>query len=87
MRTLKQKLRKGWNFTRVIYTLVGSALLIQAVMQHDWLWGVMGTYLALMGVFALGCAAGNGCAGSWESGEKTDGSVTGEITYEEIKTK
>ncbi|MBS1952451.1 MAG: hypothetical protein OJF59_002075 [Cytophagales bacterium] len=60
---MKQRVITGWNFQRVIYVLLGGAIIVQSVMQHEWGGVILGGYFASMGVFAFGCAAGN-CFGN-----------------------
>ncbi|MBS1589793.1 MAG: hypothetical protein JST52_09295 [Bacteroidetes bacterium] len=56
---MKQRLLTGWNFRRVVYLVVGSALLIDSIWRQQWLGVVFGGYFAAMGIFAFGCASGN----------------------------
>jgi len=57
-----QRITTGWNFTRVVYVLLGVALVVQSLPGTEWFGIVFGSYFAAMGVFAFGCAGGN-CLG------------------------
>jgi len=56
---MKNKIIKGWNFTRIVYTLIGLVLLIHAVIDYTIFGILLGVYITAMGVFAFDCAAGN----------------------------
>lgn len=56
---LKERLLSNWNISRVFYLLMGIFILVQSVMNAQWLGVLFGGYFSAMGLFALGCAAGN----------------------------
>ncbi len=58
---MKERILTGWTFRRVLYLAVGIILVIQSIMDNDWLIALPGIYFASMGLFAFGCASGN-CA-------------------------
>jgi len=61
---MKERILYGWNIRRVLYTLIGSIVIIQSVIQHQW-WGIfLGGYFAAMGIFRFGCASGECFTGS-----------------------
>ena len=49
-----------WTFQRALYVLIGSWMVVQAVSDGQWSWSIFGAYLAAMGLFSFGCAAGCG---------------------------
>ena len=59
MKTLKNRVLKGWTFSRFMFVLIGSFIIIQAVLDGHWYGVVLGAYVAFMGIFAFGCASGN----------------------------
>jgi len=61
---MKQRILTGWTFSRALYAFMGIAIIIQSVVQHEWIGILLGGYLAAMGVFGFGCAAGNCFGGS-----------------------
>ena len=79
--TMKQRILTGWNFFRILYLLAGIMILIQSVMDRQWMGMALGIYFATMGLFAVGCAAGN-C--NYQPGPKS-GSGTEDTKFEEIK--
>lgn len=85
---MKERILNNWTFTRALYLLIGIALIIQSVMEHQWFGVVFGGYFASMGLFAFGCAAGNCYTGnsSTEALQKTN-TVTEDVKFEEIKSK
>ena len=83
---MKERILNGWTFTRVFYLLLGSMVIIQSAMSHQWFGVFFGAYFASMGLFAFGCAAGN-CFGGQCLGDdtkKADKSFQ-DVKYEEIK--
>lgn len=60
---MKQRIVTGWNFIRVLYLLAGIMILIQSVTERQWMGIALGLYFVVMGLFAVGCAAGN-CFGN-----------------------
>lgn len=83
---MKERLTTGWNFQRIIYLVIGSFILIQSLIELQWMGILFGSYFASMGLFAFGCASGN-CFGSTC---KTPGSKQNNIDkveFEEVKSK
>lgn len=59
---MKRLLTTGWNFMRVFRIVAGVAALTYAIIKHDYLAGIAGSFLLFTGVFNVtGCGAG-GCA-------------------------
>ncbi len=55
---IKSRLLKNWNWMRILYLLIGTSALIAAFLVHAWLIGVIGVFMIFMGIFSMGCAAG-----------------------------
>lgn len=51
--------KHSWNLSRVVYLLLGVFFIANAVLEGDWAVGVFGSWLFLMGLFRVGCAAGS----------------------------
>ncbi len=56
---IKERLLKGWTAVRIIYLVIGLAVIFQAAAYDQWPGILLGAYLSLMGLFAFGCAGGN----------------------------
>ena len=56
---IKQRLLSGWNFSRIIYLIMGILMVIQSIMMHEYLMTAMGLYFSAMGLLGFGCASGN----------------------------
>ncbi|HRP53427.1 MAG TPA: hypothetical protein PLI97_07955 [Fluviicola sp.] len=56
---MKQRLFYNWNAIRVLYVVIGVSLSIQSFRSSEWMGVIFGLYFSAMGIFALGCAAGN----------------------------
>ncbi|MBS1599403.1 MAG: hypothetical protein JST75_14350 [Bacteroidetes bacterium] len=85
---MKKRIFSGWNFRRVIYLLLGGIIIVQAIMEREWIGILFGAYLASMGVFAFGCAGGN-CFGANCYLQRREEMTTQvqDLNFEEIKSK
>lgn len=82
---MKQRLLTGWTFTRALYVVLGGMVIVESVAEKQWLGVGFGFYFAAMGLFAIGCAAGNCYTGY--STQKNDAHTVHDVKYEEVKTK
>jgi len=82
---MKRRILRGWTFVRALYTLVGLFIIIQSFVEHEWIAILFGGYFASMGIFGLGCAAGNCFGGACYTEPKKDLSRIDEIQFEEVK--
>ncbi len=83
---MKERILTNWTFTRVLYLIIGSAIIIQSIMSQQWFGVAFGGYFASMGLFAFGCAAGNCFGGSCEVEPKNKSNIQ-DVQFEEVKTK
>ena len=85
---MKNRILTNWTFTRVVYLLIGMAVIVQSVISKQWFAVAFGCYFASMGLFAFGCAAGNCFNGNCatEPLEKTNSTIQ-DVDFEEVKTK
>lgn len=85
---MKERILSRWTFARVLFLVAGSFVIIQSIMDKQWMGAALGTYFAAMGLFAFGCAAGN-CLGGNCAAETIPKSETNsaETEFEEVKTK
>ncbi len=77
---MKKRILTGWTLGRALYALAGIFIIVQSVMQQEWIGILPGGYFAAMGIFSFGCAAG-----SCYSGPKRDSASIEKIKFEEIK--
>ncbi len=63
---LKKRIFNGWTWIRGAFLFIGMWMIIQATLEGEWLGIGLGSWLAIMGLFGLGCAAGNCFNGSCE---------------------
>jgi len=82
---MKDRILKGWTFTRVMYTLLGVFILWQSIVNAEWLGILLGGYFASMGIFSFGCASGNCVNPNYNPMRKENNSPVEEVKYEEIK--
>jgi len=66
---MKKRILTGWSFRRALYLILGVTVVVQGIIDREWIWLLPGLYFAAMGVFAFGCASGN-CYGGQCSIEK-----------------
>jgi hypothetical protein len=78
---MKQRILSGWNFRRVMYLLLGIALIAQSIMIQQWMGIFIGAYFAAMGIFSFGCAAGN----CYTNNTHQTKNKVEDITYQEVK--
>lgn len=87
---MKARLTKGWTLGRVLYLALGALVVVQSIMQQQWLGVLLGGYFASMGLFSFGCAAG-GCFGGSPSmrndhtAAPSNSQALQDATFEEIK--
>jgi len=86
MHTLKIRILTGWTFTRALYFILGTAVIVQAIVERQYIGLVFGAYFASMGLFGFGCAGGSCSTNYSKSSDLENNSVIEDVTYEEIKT-
>jgi hypothetical protein len=85
---MKERILTGWTLTRVLYLVMGTYIVVQSVLDQQWIGILLGGYFASMGLFAFGCAAGNCGVGRYSEGRKNQGMDDfGEVVFEEVKGK
>lgn len=55
---MKYRILTGWNWRRILFLGMGTLIIIQSVLYHEWLSVLIGLYFASMGLFSFGCASG-----------------------------
>jgi hypothetical protein len=84
---MKERILTGWTLTRVLYLVMGTYIVVQSVLEQQWIGILLGGYFASMGLFAFGCAAGN-CGVGYSEGQKNQDSANFEdVVFEEVKGK
>ncbi len=77
---MKDAIFKNWTFFRVLRLMIGLAIIVQAFISKDTLFGAAGLLFTSMAVFNMGCCGGGGCA---TPPQKTDKNSK-DISYEEV---
>lgn len=83
---MKKRILSNWTFIRLLYFSVGIALIVQSILNHQWVGVAFGSYLASMGLFAFGCASGNCFVGNYEINSKQKSAIQ-DVEFEEVKSK
>ncbi|MGB5025705.1 MAG: hypothetical protein WBO44_10160 [Saprospiraceae bacterium] len=83
-----KRIQSGWTFIRFIYLIFGGYIVVESILDHQWLGLALGIYFASMGLFGFGCASGN-CFGAMSQPETNRDSkdLIEEIQYDEVKGK
>lgn len=81
---MKERVLNNWTVMRVLYIVIGVALIVQSITTKQWIGIVFGGYFAAMGLFALGCAGGSCYVEPAPQKTKVD---IQDINFEEVKTK
>ncbi len=76
-------LLKGWNWIRIFRLVVGTAALVQGILYHNNVLGMMGGLLLVQAVFNMGCCGVGGCAVPSKSQAKNQEPIKS-IDYEEV---
>lgn len=61
---MKERILKNWTLTRALFLVLGTIILVQAILDQQWFGILFGSYFAAMGLFSIGCAGGNCYGGS-----------------------
>lgn len=88
MNTIKQRVLTGWTFTRALYVVMGTVVIVQSAINQQWFGVLFGGYFAAMGLFSFGCAAGRCFSGSCntEPQQKSKTQIQ-DVVFEEVKQK
>ena len=77
---MKNILLNNWTFFRAIRLIMGIAIITQAIIAKDILFGLAGFVFSGMALFNAGCCGSNGCT---TTPVKTK-NKTKDISYEEV---
>ena len=80
---MKQSILFNWSFFRFLRLGIGIAILVQAVMAKDALFGIAGLLFTGMAVFNIGCCGMGGCTTANTLTKKTSETIK-DIPYEEV---
>ena len=77
---MKNILLNNWTFFRAIRLIMGIAIIIQAIIAKDILFGLAGFVFSGMALFNAGCCGSNGCTTTPVNTKNK----TKDISYEEV---
>ena len=85
---MKERILTNWTFTRALFLIMGTMVIVQSVMSHQWFAVLFGAYFASMGLFAFGCASGNCFGGSCATDAKGKANASiEEVDFQEVESK
>ncbi len=76
---MKNSFLTNWNFMRIFRLLIGVAILVQAFVSKDVMFGLVGLFFTVLPMLNIGCCGVNGCATPTNKVIKNK-----EISYEEV---
>ena len=82
---MKDIMLHHWNFMRVFRLLIGLAIMVQAVVAKDLLFGLAGLLFSGMAVFNMACCGMGGCTTNYSA--STTKGVINDISFEEVVDK
>ena len=77
---MKQTILHNWNFFRFFRLVIGIAIIVQAVMAKDLMFGIAGLLFTALPLFNIGCCGTGACY----TPVKKDRTTKKEISYEEV---
>jgi hypothetical protein len=77
---MRQTILRNWNFMRAFRLIIGIAIIIQAAMAKDVLFGLAGIFFSGLALFNSGCCGSSACY----TPVKKDTAIQKEICYEEV---
>ena len=69
---MRNRILTGWTWIRGAFLFLGLWMIIQTALEGEWLGIILGLWLSIMGLFGLGCAAGNCFNGNCEVSSGND---------------
>ena len=67
---MMQRILTGWSFRRAMFLAFGAFIIVQSIIDKQWIGILAGSYFASMGLFAFGCAGGSCVGGACEYKEE-----------------
>lgn len=52
---------QGWHLMRIVRLVLGLIILVQGILMHDTIYGMMGAFLTFMAIVNVGCCGPAGC--------------------------
>jgi hypothetical protein len=77
---MKQMIFSNWTFYRILRLGIGIAIIVQAVMAKDTLFGIAGLLFTGMAIFNVGCCGASACNTAQIKSTKP----IKDISYEEV---
>lgn len=84
---MKERILTGWTISRLLYLVMGAAIIVQGVMEQMY-WGIaFGGYFVAMGLFNFGFAAGCYGGNSYSEPQQKPKPGIANVEFEEVKVK
>jgi hypothetical protein len=83
---LRQRVTTGWTFLRIVRLVLALIITIEALNSSEFLFAILGGFLAFQAVFNYGCCGASGCDIDHRLSKSKSPDETNEVTtFEEIK--
>ncbi len=69
---MRTRILQHWTFRRGLFIAMGVFVIVQSILNEQWLGLAFGGYFAAMGLFAFGCASGNCIGGTCETAPRKE---------------
>jgi len=83
---MKERILAPWNLVRILWLIIGIGIMIQAVVERNFLMLLPGLYFAFAALANIGCFAAS-CSTNFDSRGSNKKQAITEIEYEEIDSK
>jgi hypothetical protein len=83
---MKERILSGWNFMRVLWLIMGTGIVIQAITEKNFLMLLPGLYFVFASLANIGCFAGS-CATGYTTNTDNKKEAITEIEFEEVQSK
>ena len=83
---MKQRILSGWNFVRVLWLMMGTGILIQAITEKNFPMLLPGLYFVFASLANIGCFGGT-CATGYTTNNSNKKEAITEIEFEEVQKK
>lgn len=83
---MKERILSGWNFMRVLWLIMGTGIVIQAITEKNFLMLLPGLYFVFASLANIGCFAGS-CATGYTTNTDNKKETITEIEFEEVQSK
>lgn len=79
---MRERIRYGWDFPRILRLIIGLALITMAIITKDWTIALLGGFFSVQSVLNMGCC---GIQQSCSTRAAASSKTVQEVQYEEVR--